>query len=72
MIRLLPGLDGKFDEAGYRLLLRATGSPTLVNVNGKWVMLTKDSKGDITVTNIFTPAERAATTMKRLSWRIIH
>ncbi len=62
--------DGKFNEDGYRLPLGATGSPTLLKVNGKWVMLTKDSKGDIKVTPIFTPPEGAP--VKRLSWRIVY
>ena len=62
--------DGKFNEDGYRLPLGATGSPTLIKVNGKWVMLTKDSKGDIKVTPIYTPPESSS--VKRLSWRIIY
>ena len=63
--------DGKFNEDGYRLPLGATGSPSIIKVNGKLVMLTKDSNGDPDIKRIHLPSEKNAAA-KRLSWRIIY
>lgn len=58
---------GKLSDAGSRLPLAATGSPSLITVNGKLVMLTKDSKGDVIVTPVYIPGEGKI--VRRLSWR---
>lgn len=65
------GMPGFFsnnhsDTSGYRLPLSGTGSPSIVSVDGKPVMLTKNSKGEYTVTPIYPkPADKYS---KRVNW----
>ncbi len=66
-----PGFwSGNFYEPGYRLPLGATGSPSLMKVKDKLMMLTKDAKGEPIATEIFIPLK--AQVVRRLSWRIIN
>ena len=67
-----PGFwSGNFSEPGYRLALGATGSPSIISVNGKLMMLNKNSKGEPEATEIFIEPEGKEKTVKRLSWRVI-
>lgn len=65
------GLPGFFtnnftDTAGYRQPLSATGSPSIISVDGRLVMLTKNSKGEVTVTPVYVkPSDKYS---KRVNW----
>lgn len=65
------GIPGFFsnnfsDASGYRMPLSGTGSPFVLSVDGKPVMLTKNSNGEYTVTSIYPrPPDKYS---KRVNW----
>ncbi|MCL2830210.1 MAG: PilC/PilY family type IV pilus protein [Betaproteobacteria bacterium] len=54
------------DTSGYRLPLNATGAPSMISVEGRWFLITKDASGKVTPTEVFLRASEKSS--KRVNW----